>query len=304
MPAAWRIAMPGGNSDVALFRISPFRLPRLACVAACVWLIGGEPAWAGAPRSGGVSVATTEATAGADSKLGTGRVEQTPNTAENPAVNVERKPFAADFSAQVAMTQALLVEQRRMEALMTGHVAQNSLPGQSDIHDRFQQVYGLAIEAPAYDQLLNDIRSQIGEETYSRLLWTYFDIKALDVSINARLAEYDQALRQWMQDTQQRWGLDQRFAFLGVSELENRMEVSTDLGPVPILSPTHAGGKAVLDIRQNPNGVAEGGINEDGFVARLIKLFTIKNFVLLSLVVFSLGLLFRGFRFLVRQRNA
>lgn len=296
--------MPSGKAGVALFRISLFRWSRLAGVAACVWLSAGSPAWAGASTAGGSSAGASEATVGRDNKPASARVEQTSAATENPAANVERKPFAADFSAQVAMTQALLVEQRRMEALMTGHVAQNSLPGQSDINDRFQQVYGLAIEAPAYDQLVNDIRSQIGEETYSRLLWTYFDIKALDESINSRLAEYDQALRQWMLDTQERWGLDQRFNFLGLSALENSMEVSPDLGPVPVLSPTQAGGKVVLDIRQNPDGVPGGGGNEDGVLARLLKFLTIKNFALLSVVVFSLGFLFRGFRFLVRQRNA
>ncbi|QBC28708.1 hypothetical protein U737_18340 [Methylomonas sp. LW13] len=148
-------------------------------------------------------------------------------------------------------------------------------------------------------KLLDELRDSLGEGIYSKLVWTYYDLKDLDSRIYASMVGYDLSGSNLLGKLQQ---------FIGVDENLNAMIVfKSSIGITP--KPEGAGdrinqdsgrnSKVILDFSQR--NFARKEEVDTGRLQYILKYLTIKNFVYSLLALMGFGSVWRMFRFFVKQ---
>ncbi|NOV28426.1 hypothetical protein [Methylomonas sp. ZR1] len=148
-------------------------------------------------------------------------------------------------------------------------------------------------------KLLDELRDSLGEGIYSKLVWTYYDLKDLDSRIYASMVGYDLSGSNLLGKLQQ---------FIGVDENLNAMIVfKSTIGITP--KPEGAGdrinqdsgrnSKVILDFSQR--NFARKEEVDTGRLQYILKYLTIKNFVYSLLALMGFGSVWRMFRFFVKQ---
>jgi len=153
--------------------------------------------------------------------------------------------------------------------------------------------YAYTDEKVAYKNLLEQVRFGLGEGVYSKLIWTYYDLKDLDDRIYSSLTGFDLSGAGF---------LGKLPAFVGVNDQINALIVLGHGNRVAGLENgdnKSPGGKVVLDFSaQNLVGDNDAKSEE---VRLFFKYFSIKNIVYVLLSVLGFGLLRRIFKFFVKQ---
>jgi hypothetical protein len=161
--------------------------------------------------------------------------------------------------------------------------------------------YSYSDDVLSYKNLLDEVRTGLGEGIYSKLVWTYYDLKDLDERIYASMVVYDLSSSNLLGKLQQ---------FIGVDEHINAMIVfksSVGISGKPIgvgngenQDPNKSSSsKVVLDFSQR--NFARKEEVDTGYIQYILKLLTIKNIIYSLLILMGIGMVWRMFRFFVKQ---
>ncbi|ANE56296.1 hypothetical protein AYM39_14640 [Methylomonas sp. DH-1] len=153
-----------------------------------------------------------------------------------------------------------------------------------------------------YEDVLDSVRDTIGDTVYSKLLWTYYDIKEIDNLIYAKMAQYDFSRSVVAEGYRGIKGLNHQFGAsimvgnsLGVSN-GNAM-FQDDM----VKAVSGSNEKAVLNIPEQNFGNIEHDTIDNSYFALILRIMTITNIIYAMLAVFLSGLLLRLFRFFIKQ---
>ncbi|WP_157205477.1 hypothetical protein [Methylomonas koyamae] len=153
-----------------------------------------------------------------------------------------------------------------------------------------------------YEDVLDSVRDTIGDTVYSKLLWTYYDIKEIDNLIYAKMAQYDFSRSVVAEGYRGINGLNHQFGAsimvgnsLGVSN-GNAM-FQDDM----VKAVSGSNEKAVLNIPEQNFGNIEHDTIDNSYFAFILRIRTITNIIYAMLAVFLSGLLLRVFRFFIKQ---
>lgn len=163
------------------------------------------------------------------------------------------------------------------------------------------ETYNYSDDVFSYKNLLDEVRAGLGEGIYSKLVWTYYDLKDLDDRIYASMVGYDLSSSNLLGKFQQ---------FIGVDEHVNAMIVfKSSVGisgkPIGVGSGENQDGnkssssKVVLDFSQHSFARIEEV--DTGRLQYILKHLTIKNIVYSLLSLMGVGMVWRLFRFFVKQ---
>lgn len=153
----------------------------------------------------------------------------------------------------------------------------------------------------SYKNIVEDVRVGLGEDVYGKLTWMYYDIKELDAWIYENVMSYESGESNLMGEFWQFIGVDAQVnamiifgggqAFAG-DAAGFQHGVSQRRG-----SESHS--KVVLNLSsQNPVNI---DVVENGYFKFVMKYLTIKNVIYFLLSILGAGLIFRIFRFFVKQ---
>lgn len=153
-----------------------------------------------------------------------------------------------------------------------------------------------------YEDVLDSVRDTIGAATYSKILWTYYDIKEIDNLIYAKMAQYDFSHSIFSDGYRGIDGLNHQFgASIMVSNASgapNRNSMFQDDLDKP--SPGSSG-KAVLNIPEQNFGNLEHEFVGNSYFGLILRIMTVKNIIYAMLAIFMSGLIWRVFRFFIKQ---
>ena len=154
----------------------------------------------------------------------------------------------------------------------------------------------------SYSGMLDSVRDTIGDSAYSKLLWTYYDIKEIDNLIYTKMAQYDFSHSVFSEGFRSINGLNQQFgASIMVS---NRLGAPNEN---PMFqgefnkTPSSAGGKTVLNIPEQSLENVQSDVLENSYFALILRFLTVKNLIYAMLAAFLGGLLLRVVRFFIKQ---
>lgn len=213
------------------------------------------------------------------------------NFEKSPDKSLSNEPAMEEFSA----SRSLFIEQ---------DVANRAQDPDLRAMDYFQSKMGMpaskysyADEKLAFKNLLEQVRFGLGEGVYSKLIWTYYDLKDLDDRIYSSLAGYDLSGAGF---------LGKLPKFVGVNDQINALiilgygaPVNGKAGGVESGNNKSSGSKVVLDFSSQNIPVNDDSQSEK---ARLFfKYFTIKNILYSLLSVLGFGMVWRIFRFFMKQ---
>lgn len=215
---------------------------------------------------------------------------------ESPRVNAYSKESAVGISS---ISRLIFREQENMNRLAqsTFGVQEFSHAGSAEGVEK----YSYSDDIFSYKNLLEEVQSGLGEGVYSKLVWTYYDLKDLDERIYASMVRYDLSSSNLLGKFQK---------FIGVDEQVNAMMVFGS--GVGTMGNSIGGGsgenqdansgsssKVVLDFSQrNFTKIDEV---DTGRVQYLLKHLTIKNIAYGLLVLMGVGMVWRIFRFFIKQ---
>ncbi len=160
-------------------------------------------------------------------------------------------------------------------------------------------------DAESFTQLRDDLREVVGDEVYSKMIWAYQDLKALDNSIYAELSQYEVMVQEWLVEVQEIFGLndqlraelilpdtpDAEASRLRVAAIESHHETAED----------NLASRLKAD-RLNQDLARAVDFENQSKLFQIVKYLTIKNFLYLLLSVVGVVYFAKFFKFLVRQQ--
>lgn len=144
--------------------------------------------------------------------------------------------------------------------------------------------------------LQDDIRSMVGEDIYAKMVWMYFDLKAVDNQIYSTLEQYglgrggvfEQQLPIVIQDNP----IQSIFALVPGNPDEAYNPKTASI----------AGNESIKDVwRDRPSRALGEELYQDGLFFKISEYLTVANLLYVMALWVSLKLLFKGFRFLLRS---
>jgi hypothetical protein len=163
------------------------------------------------------------------------------------------------------------------------------------------KAYGDSDDLFSYKSILDEVRDGLGEGVYSKLAWTYSGIKDLDDKIYASMVGYDLSGSDFLGKLHQFIGVDQQLsAMIFFSDSLGRMQE-----PFGAISGENKGAnkggnsKVVLDFSLE-NFARNEGV-DTGRIQLILSHLTIKNFVYSLLSLMGAGMVWRMFRFFLKQ---
>ena len=154
----------------------------------------------------------------------------------------------------------------------------------------------------SYSGMLDSVRDAIGDSAYSKLLWTYYDIKEIDNLIYTKMAQYDFSHSVFSEGYRSINGLNQQFgASIMVSNVLGSPNENLLFQGEFNKGPAGAGGKAVLNIPEQSLDNVQSDMVENSYFALILRFLTVKNLIYAMLAIFLGGLLIRVFRFFIKQ---
>ncbi|WP_415878905.1 hypothetical protein [Methylomonas sp. TEB] len=176
------------------------------------------------------------------------------------------------------------------------------VPGFSDADlVRERGGYNYSDDVFSSKKLLDELRDSLGEGIYSKLVWTYYDLKDLDSRIYASMVGYDLSGSNLLGKLQQ---------FIGVNEHVNAMIVlgsSVGVAGQPVgvgneknqVANNSSSSKVVLDFSQR--GFFSKDEIDAGRFQIVLRYLTIKNIIYSLLSLMGVGMVWRMFRFFIKQ---
>lgn len=163
------------------------------------------------------------------------------------------------------------------------------------------ETYSYSGDVFSYKNLLDEVRTGLGEGVYRKLVWTYYDLKGLDDRIYTSMVGYDLSSSNLLGKFQQ---------FIGVDEHVNAMIVfnsSVGISGKPVGvgngenqdSNKSSSSKVVLDFSQR--NFARKEEIDTGRLQYILKHLTIKNIIYSLLSLLGVGMIWRMFRFFIKQ---
>lgn len=153
-----------------------------------------------------------------------------------------------------------------------------------------------------YEDVLDSVRDTIGDTTYSKLLWTYYDIKEIDNLIYAKMAQYDFSRSVVAEGYRGINGLNHQFGATIMVSNPLAVPSGNAMFQDDIAKPVQgSNGKVVLNITEQNLGNIERETIDNSYFAFILRIMTIKNIIYAMLTVFTSGLLLRVFRFFIKQ---
>jgi len=145
-------------------------------------------------------------------------------------------------------------------------------------------------------RLQDDIRSMVGEDIYAKMVWMYFDLKAVDNQIYSTLAQYG-------------WGRHGVFGLqLPVVTQDNPIQSIFALvpsNPNEAYNPkttSIAANESIKDVWRDRQAVALGEkLYQDGFFFKISEYLTFANLLYVMALWVLLKLLFKAFKFLLHS---
>ncbi len=154
----------------------------------------------------------------------------------------------------------------------------------------------------SYSGMLDSVRDAIGDSAYSKLLWTYYDIKEIDNLIYTKMAQYDFSHSVFSEGYISINGLNQQFgASIMVSNVLGAPNENLLFQGEFNKGPAGAGGKAVSNIPEQSLENVQSDMVENSYFALILQFLTVKNLIYAMLAIFLGGLLIRVFRFFIKQ---
>ncbi len=157
--------------------------------------------------------------------------------------------------------------------------------------------------ADPFTQMRDDLRLMVGDEMYSRMVWSYWDVKQLDNLIYAEMSQYDLLVQQWLADAQDIFGLnDQLRANLvlpGTTDSEaGRLRLASLNRQHAHLQQTLSAGLSADKLDQ----VRMTGFDNQSLFFMFYQYLTFRNFFYMISSLLGFVYVARLFKFLLRQQ--
>ncbi|CAD6881061.1 hypothetical protein [Methylomonas albis] len=161
--------------------------------------------------------------------------------------------------------------------------------------------YDYSEDVFSYKNLLDEVLNGLSDEAYSKLVWTYYDLKDFDDSIYANMVSYDLRGTDILGRLQRFIGVDEQVSAMmvfgnSIGAMEGTNGVVSGHGRD---SNKSANSKVVLDFSQRSFAKKEE-IDISRF-EYILKHLTIKNIIYSLLSLMGAGMVWRMFRFFIRQ---
>ena len=194
-----------------------------------------------------------------------------------------------------SVSQPLYAEQRYMDRASISKFGE--IGSSHELENPFNSKSGSTGDFYLYKNLIEDVRVTLSEEVFSKMVWTYFDLKDLDDKVYSTISEYDLKVQSVFGKMQQLIGIDNQINALII--FGANADSGSRNNPSGSANPRGDGDKATLDFSEIGALNAEG--QEIGKTGVVFKHFTIKNIAYFLLGVLSVGMVWRGFRFILKQ---
>ncbi|WP_020485068.1 hypothetical protein [Methylomonas sp. MK1] len=148
-------------------------------------------------------------------------------------------------------------------------------------------------------KFLDEVRDSLGEGIYSKLVWTYYDLKDLDDRIYASMVGYDLSSSNFLGKLQQFIGVDENLNAMMVFKSSLGITGKPDGVGDSKNQESNTSSKVILDFSQH--NFARKEEVDTGRLQYILKHLTIKNIIYSLLSLMGGGMLWRLFRFFIKQ---